>query len=433
MGEQRTLQLSIETLTHGGRGLGHTDGKAVFVPLTAPGDRVLARVTQEKRRYCVAELQELLEPSPVRCPPPCPLFGDCGGCQWQHVSFPEQGRWKERIFADLLSRAGIDVAECLQPLHQAPEPFHYRNRVQFKCRMTAEGFVIGFYRGARHFVVDAKQCLLLKPPLQATLTVLRRWMGTSPHPEAVPQIDVTCGDDGCVQLVVHLLPDVGSGMCVWLRDLARQHDLAISIQTGRKESLQAIHGSTDQLLLLPACDLALRVGSGGFSQVNPEQNRRLVETVCQLAALKGGERILDLFCGVGNFSLPLARAAAWVDGVEAYAPAIEDARRNALANGLAHVEFHADDACRAIRRLWGETGYDLVVVDPPRSGCYQVVQELLRQKPERMIYVSCDPATLARDLQPLIHNGYRLLMTQPFDLFPQTWHIESVTLLQRVA
>ncbi|PLX85951.1 MAG: 23S rRNA (uracil(1939)-C(5))-methyltransferase RlmD [Desulfuromonas sp.] len=431
MGEQRQVELSIETLTHGGRGLGFCDGKAVFVPLTAPGDRVLARVCQEKKRYCSAELIEILEPSDLRQTPPCPRFGDCGGCQWQHLSYQQQLAWKERIYFDLLGRSGLATNGQLQAIMPAPQQFHYRNRVQFKCRMTADGFVIGFYRAGQHFVVDTECCLLLMPAVQRILTLLRCTMERAPRPDAVPQVDVTCGDDDAVQLVVHLLPDAVMAMRPWLQDLARQHDLTLSLQVGRKDSLRRIHGGSDQVLNLPSSGVSLRVRAGGFAQINPQQNRVLVETVCRLAGLNGSERVLDLFCGAGNFSLPLARNARWVDGVEAFAPAIEDACHNAVANGIDNVAFHAEDATEAIARLWTKEDYDLVVLDPPRSGCYAVIGELVRRRPARIIYVSCDPATLARDLHPLMGGGYRLVVSQPCDMFPQTWHVESVCLLQR--
>lgn len=429
MGERKAFAVTIEKLTHGGRGLGFIDGKAVFVPLSAPGDRILCRPLAVKKRHIEAEPVEILERAVLRRSPPCPLFGSCGGCQWQHLPSAEQALWKERIFAGLFAKNSISAD--LEPIVPADTEFHYRNRVQFKCRLTAAGFVIGFYRSGSHFVVDVERCLLLRPELQEVLAQLRARMPESPCPEGVPQIDVSCGDDRAVQLVVHLLPSAVAPMSDWLRELACRYNWTLSVQSGRKDSLCRLSGRADQRLDLTPYGLRLQVGPGGFAQINPLQNLALIDTVCRYAGLTGAERVLDLFCGAGNFSLPLAQQAAWLDGVEFYAPAIADARSNAEANRIANVAFHAGDALERCAHLLQENTYDLVVLDPPRTGCYDLVRRLVAAQPERIIYVSCDPATLVRDLQPLLHRGYRLEASRPFDLFPQTWHIESVTLLRR--
>jgi 23S rRNA (uracil1939-C5)-methyltransferase len=177
----------------------------------------------------------------------------------------------------------------------------------------------------------------------------------------------------------------------------------------------------------------LQAGPGCFTQVNQAQNSVLVDAALTAAGLQGGERVLDLFCGIGNFSLPLARRAAEVVGVEDFAPAIEDARRNAKANRIDNARFFAEDARGALRRQQAGGRFDLVMLDPPRSGCYQIMKELLEVRPERVLYVSCDPATLSRDLTLLVHNGYTVTQSLPVDLFPQTWHLETLTLLERVA
>jgi 23S rRNA (uracil1939-C5)-methyltransferase len=207
--------------------------------------------------------------------------------------------------------------------------------------------------------------------------------------------------------------------------------ISLFIQCGRKETLLRVCGE-DALHILPLEPGGLRLayGAGGFAQVNLEQNRQLVREVCSAAALTGRERVLDLFCGMGNFSLPLALQAGEVVGVENYAPAIAQAERNSRTNGLANTRFHARPAEAAIRDVAAARAFDLVVLDPPRTGAYEVMRELLRVLPQRIIYVSCDPPTLARDLVPLLHGGYEVTWSRPFDLFPQTYHTESVTVLR---
>ncbi len=425
-------ELDITALVHGGRGIGRHEGKAVFVPLTMPGDQIACRVVKSKRRYLEAELDAIVAASPQRREPPCPFFGSCGGCQWQHIPYQQQLHWKEKIFADLLVRSKVIASERLKPIVAAPDEWGYRNRVQLKCCSGAEGLLIGFYRHASHVVVDIDKCLLLSAPIQTTLEYLRRDLPDAPCTEAVSQIDVACGDDGEVRIILHVHPQGRSQLTSWLRGFADRHQISACMQSGSKQSLEVIHGSSDLTIKLDQPELALRYGPGGFVQINPAQNRSMVATMLQLLALDGSENVLDLFCGMGNFSLPLARRVKRVVGVEDYAPSIASARINAAANHVNNVEFHAADAAMVMARYRVGDDLDLVILDPPRTGHYQTVSELLKIRPQRVLYISCDPATLVRDLTPLVQNGYEVVSSQAFDLFPQTWHIESMTLLRRV-
>lgn len=425
------VELAIDTLTVGGRGLGRHGGKAVFVPLTAPGDRVRCRVVRRHRHYDEAELLELLEPASQRRTPPCPVFGRCGGCQWQHLPYPQQVAWKYRLFAETLLRAGVVDAAALRPLVGAPDEFGYRSRMQFKCRFAADGPVAGFYRHGSHYVIDTPACLLAAPAIARTFTFLREHLSQAPHPEAIPQLDVSCGDDGRVGVICHILPDAVAASRVWLAETAARGGFSAALQSGRKDTLEIIHGDPALTCTVDDPELSLRISAGGFSQVNPRQNRALVAAVLAAADLSGAERVLDLYCGAGNFSLPLARRAGELIGVEEYAPAIADARANADRLGLGNARFLAEPAEGALSRLSG--AFDLILLDPPRTGAYDIVRDLPAAAPQRILYVSCDPATLARDLKPLVHNGYRVVSSQPFDLFPQTWHIESLTVLERSA
>jgi len=427
------LELTIEKLTHGGRGMGRHDGKAVFVPLTCPGDRVRCRVNRDRGRYAEAELVEVLVPATGRREPPCPLFGDCGGCQWQHLPYALQCTWKERIFRELLVRKGVIEDQDIEETQAAAEEFFYRSRAQFKCRLTPHGPVMGFYRGGSHFVVDVERCLLVEPPVQQVLTRLRQAVVDAPAADAIPQIDVSCGENRQVRVVLHALPAAADRLQPWLRTLAEASGFSAFLQSGRKEALRQVWGEPGLTQRVGPDPVNLVSGPGCFTQVNRAQNNRLVEAVLEAADLQGSESVLDLFCGIGNFSLPLARRAAEVVGIEDYAPAISDARRNADRNGLDNVRFVAEDARIGLQRRHQPGSCDLVVLDPPRSGCYAVIKELLPFAPRRIIYVSCDPATLARDLQLLVHNGYRAVHSRPVDLFPQTWHIESLTLLERLS
>lgn len=423
-----SFELDIESLAFGGSGVGRKEGKAVFVPLTAPGDRIRCRTIREHKRYVEGEIEEIVVPSPLRRAPPCPVFGTCGGCQWQHLPYHVQGSQKEKIFADSLQRHCGIGANLVRSIAPSPEEWNYRSRVQFKCRQTATGFVMGFYRRGSHFVVDVADCPITAHRLNEVLRLFRAWLPSSPAPDRVPQVDLDLGDDGMVRAVVHVLgaPDL---LTDYLRPLAEGVGLSLFIQSGRKDSLMQVAGDEDLEIKVGEPTLGLRYGAGGFAQVNLPQNRAMIKEVVAAAALTGRERVLDLFCGMGNFSIPLASGAAEVIGVEDYAPSIAKARQNAERNDIRNAVFHAAPAEGAARRFAEGKSFDLVVLDPPRTGAYGVTRDLAAVRPGRILYVSCDPSTLARDLQPLLHGGYSLEWSRPFDLFPQTYHVESVTLL----
>jgi 23S rRNA (uracil1939-C5)-methyltransferase len=423
--------LEITALTHGGRGLGRHDGKAVFVPLTVPGDTVTCRIKRSKKNFLEAELVEITKSSSARRHFPCPYFGQCGGCQWQHLPYLEQARWKEALFKDQLVRQGIAAEGVIKQIVAAPDEWHYRNRVQFKCSMTADGLVMGFYRHGSHFVVDVDLCMLLRPEIQQVYNLLRQELPHCPVSDAVPQVDVAVGDDEQVRVLLHALPHAKTNVKVWLRDFAEKHNLNACLQPGRKEAIRSVAGDPNLKVIVGQPELRLEYGAGGFAQVNSAQNKKMVDSMLSLLELTGQEKVVDLFCGMGNLSLPIARRAAKVIAVEDYAPSIKSARHNAEVNGISNAEFHIGDAATFLGRF-GKGDLDLVVLDPPRTGSFATVKKLLDVMPERILYVSCDPATLARDLKQLVHNGYEVVSAQPFDLFPQTWHVESMTLLKKL-
>ncbi|MCK4509462.1 MAG: 23S rRNA (uracil(1939)-C(5))-methyltransferase RlmD, partial [Desulfuromonadales bacterium] len=412
-------ELDISSLVHGGRGIGRHDGKAVFVPMTMPGDRVSCRVVKSKRKYVEAELHEIIMPSPLRREPPCPFFGSCGGCQWQHIPYQEQVRWKEKIFSDQMLRSKIITDNCIKPMVPAPDEWNYRNRVQLKCHLTAEGLVVGFYRHGSHFVVDVDKCRLVAPPIQRTLDLLRRALPEMPCHDCLAQIDVACGDDGEVRIILHVHPRGRRQIRLWLQAFAGSHQINACIQSGGKQAPEVVFGESDLTIKVdqPAkvdqSEIALCYGPGGFVQVNSAQNRNMVATMLDLLSFDGTEKVLDLFCGMGNFSLPFARRVGLVVGVEDYALSIASARSNAAANKISNVEFYAADAAAIMARYRSTDDLDLVILDPPRSGNYQTSHELLKIRPERILYVSCDPATLVRDLTPLVQGGYEVVSSQP--------------------
>ena len=420
------LDLKIDNLALGGRGVGRSDGKAVFVPYTVPGDVVRCRVVRDKKSYCEAELVEILTPSTARIAAGCPVFAECGGCQWQHLSYQEQLAWKERLFRETMSRALTVDDSVFAPIVASPQSLGYRCRAQFKCRMTDGGFVAGFYRSGSHYVVDIDACPLLAPDLNRLFAALKPLFSSYSLAHRVPQLDVSVDDAGQLALIVHFLDEDHTSLALLLEPIAREVPCAVYAQKGRKESLVELFAGPPQAIR-PFSDMALRFPPGGFVQVNLDQNRRLVADV--LAQVPPGSRVLDLYCGIGNFSLPIATVSTSVLGIEGYAPAIEMARENARRLGIDNAEFITDDAAAGLLSV--QPGqYDIVLLDPPRSGAYDVARRLVELQPSTILYVSCDPMTLGRDLQKLCNNGYRPVALRAYDMFPQTAHIEGLAILE---
>uniref|UniRef100_A0A831U2N7 TRAM domain-containing protein n=1 Tax=Geobacter metallireducens TaxID=28232 RepID=A0A831U2N7_GEOME len=431
----------IESLAFGGAGFGRVEGKACFVPFTAPGDLARIRITQAKPSYLEGEAVELLETSPRRVTPPCPVFGACGGCTWQHLSYGDQLEAKERIVAETLWRFGRVEPERVCRTVASDSPYGYRSRVQFKVRWIAGKLQMGFYRRGSHYVVDIPGgCAICNPALNRVMAEVRHVIGRFAEPDRIPQVDAAVGDDGTTLVIIHY---IGAK-----RDEARAYFTAcrgelpsvggLHLQCGRKENMEPVWGcdglaygfAAGFLPGLPA--MTLGFSRGGFSQVNYRQNGELLRAVHRMAALTGDERLLDLFCGNGNFAVPLSRYAASVVGIEEYAPSLDDARRNAAANGAGGIEFIRADSAAGVRQLASRGDrFAVVILDPPRTGAREAVPEVVSLGPERVIYVSCDPATLGRDLGLFRKGGYEVRETLPVDMFPQTFHIESVTLLSR--
>ncbi len=435
------MVVKIEKMAFGGSGFGHLEGKACFVPFTAPGDVAKIRAKVVKRSYLEGELLELLEPSVRRVTPPCPVFGSCGGCNWQHLSYSDQLSAKEEIFTEILWRSGRVERERIEVITPAPEPFGYRSRIQLKVRIIAGELHMGFYRASSHFVVNIPgRCEIAHPRINGVIDELTRVLTLFPETDKIPQIDVAVGDDGALELVIHYIGSNSEEIAGFFR--ANRHALGadgVFLQTGRKTTLVEIGGGDFHALAYTTPDPSspgspgyrLAFSNGGFSQVNYAQNLFLIETVCAWAGLTGRERVLDIYCGNGNFSLPLSGKAAYVLGVEDYGPSIAGARQNCEVNGVKNVSFECSDALGAVDRLVSrDETFDLVILDPPRTGAREVIGKIPALHPRAIIYVSCDPATLARDIGILKKTGYEVEKVRPVDMFPQTYHVESVTLLK---
>lgn len=435
----REALVKIEKMAFGGSGFGRIDGKACFVPFAAPGDEARIGVIRDKHSYVEGEILEIVTPSPVRVTPPCPVFGTCGGCDWQHLPYETQLAAKHEIFSETLYRTARVEAEQIFPIVPSPKQYGYRSRVQLKLRHISGELHIGFYRSGSHFVVDLPgRCAVAHSGINALLDGVATLIRNFPEPDKVPQLDVAVDEDGKSVLVVHYIGGNPEGAAGYLEATHVPAD-GVLLQCGRKVTLRNIKGIDSLSYSIGLSDatgsaeISLTYSAGSFSQVNMAQNRALVGTAREWCGLTGMERVLELFCGNGNFTFALAPKAREVLAVEDYAPSIADARRNARQLGVTNVEFQVADSTTFVKELAARNElFDLVLLDPPRSGAREVVRFLPNLGPRRILYVSCDPPTLARDLAALTKMGYRVVRSRPFDMFPQTYHIESVTLLEKV-
>jgi len=426
---------TVESLSYDARGVARIDGKTVFIEGALPGERVRFRYFNKYRKYDSGGLMEILEASPDRVTPPCPHFGVCGGCDLQHLRPEAQIRAKQRIVAEQLAHLGkVEPQHWLAPL--TGPALGYRRRARLGARHVASqgGMLIGFRERRRSFIANLDTCLVLDPKIAALLPAMRAVIGELSHPDRIPQVEVAVGDGDSALVFRHLVPLQDRDkelLCAF----GERHGIQIYTQRGGPDSAVALWPSEPRGLYyrLPEFDVEIQFKPADFVQINGAVNRATVSQAVRLLAPQSDERVLDLFCGLGNFTLPLARQAGQVLGVEADADLLERARENAQRQGITNVEFRSADLYQEITpALWGEFRPDKLLLDPPRRGAMEVIKALAEPLPSRIVYVSCYPATLARDSQYLAHVlGYRLETAGVMDMFPQTSHVETMALFVR--
>jgi 23S rRNA (uracil1939-C5)-methyltransferase len=429
------LELEIESLAYGGRGVARRDGYVVFVSGALPGDRVRARVTKSKRNHGEATTVELLRPSPDRIPDRCDHGGEpCPGAPWQGLEYERQLAHKQEQVGDALRRIGHLEGFELAPIEPAVERWRYRNKLEYSFGEREGELVLGFHaRGRWDEIVDAEDCLLASERNNEKRNQVRAWARAS----AVPAFDRRSGAGVLRNLVIREGRRTGQLQSRLVTSEAQIPRPPVDLHTIVADEAGGTDGPTgalgDEYLEEEVCGLRFRLSHAAFFQTNTEMAERLYAIATEMAGLSGSERVYDLFCGIGTLSLVMARDAGEVWGVEIVPEAIEDAERNAELNGIGNVRFRAGDARTSIRPLVEEAGRpDLVVVDPPRAGLSKkVVRRLIECEAPRIVYVSCNPTTLAPNAAQLEEAGYRLRRVQPVDMFPQTPHIECVALLEK--
>lgn len=415
--------ITIDNLTYGGNGIGRLDGKAVFVPFTAPGDTALVKILKEKKSFAMAELIEVKEPSPSRKDPECPVYTECGGCNLQHISYDAQLKAKHEIFTETLRRiAGIELPEPAQ-LIASPKELNYRNRV----KLHKKGPKWGFFRPKSHKIVDIDNCPLLHPTINKVFAALKKL----DLPESLHTIDIALDEktNNCVA-AFYLKKNKEFDWQGVLDKTAGLKGLELWKKDPNKTRKSRIISFGDPSVSYKVAGATILSGATVFMQANPEQNRRLVDIILELTELADvGDiqrpvPIADLFCGAGNLTLPMAMRAAMVVGVDSEKAAIECAKKGAARQGLTSAKFYSEEVeeSKALEKV----SPSVVVLDPPRSGCPDAIEKIISLKPEKIIYISCAPPTLARDMKLLIDKGYTPARAFVLDLFPQTYHIESI-------
>lgn len=426
------LDVRVIDLTHDGQGVADLGERRVFIPGALPGERIRVALRRRRRQYHEADLIELIEPSPKRVEPLCEYFGLCGGCAVQHLSYEAQVAFKQNTLKEAFSRIASVEPDLWLPPIIGPE-WHYRRRARLGVRyIKGKGRVlVGFKERATRYVTDMCTCRVLVEPLDVFPGVLSEVIGESSLQSRLPQAELVAGEDA-LAIVLKVLEEPTKKDLALFSDLSSKWETDIYLQRGGPGSVRALHPETTRHLSYSLNDfeVMLHFNPTDFIQVNARVNVDLVRQVLNLLQVQPTDRVLDLYCGLGNFSLPLARHAGEVLGVEGEAGLVARAARNARLNGIDNTSFVVCDLNQSEWRFMSES-WDIVLLDPPRSGAQSIIKQMSSVAPRRVAYVSCHPATLARDTKDLIAQGYHMTAAGIADMFPHTHHVEAIAIFER--
>ena len=432
---KREYELVIDGLTHDGRGVGRHESKAVFVTGALVGERVLAEQTGRKRNYDEAMVTAVLQRSPDRIEPKCPHFGVCSGCVLQHMSAEKQIEAKQQVLLDNLQRIGHVVPGRVLPVLTS-QAWSYRRKGRFSVRYVEKkgGVLVGFREHDPRYVAHLSQCHTLVPEIAALIIPLSELVGAMSAKRAITQIEFIRGD-GPPALVLRHHSALDEADLSLLRAFGERHDAQIFLQPGSVQTVHPIRADYPPLVFeLAASGILFQFKPLDFIQVNAAMNEVMIERTLHLLEPKPADVVLDLFCGLGNFTLPLAKRVGEAVGVEGDQGLVDRAKENAQRNGIANAVFFAADLSQDISaQLWKTQRFNKILLDPPRAGALDVLKQLNLKGVERIVYVSCHPASLARDAAYLVQErGYRLSQAGAMDMFPQTAHVESIAVFEAV-
>lgn len=431
--------LDIESLDLEARGVARHEGKVVFVEGALPTERVQARITRRKPSYDTARTEQVIHASSQRVAPLCPNFGVCGGCAMQHLDAAAQVAVKQRALEDALDRIGkVRAQRILPPLHGPTWGYRYRARLSVRVVRKKGGVLVGFREKRGSYVVDMTECLVLPPHVSAMLAPLRTLIGSLSCPDRIPQVEVAVGDKATALLLRHMEP-LNDADIAFLREFGHKYNVSWWLQPKGLETVHLLDPADENLLAytLPEFGLRMRYKPTDFTQVNHAINRTLISRALGLLEVQPDDRVADLFCGLGNFTLPLATRARQVTGIEGSSALTDRALQAAQEHGLGDRTQFATLNLFDVDVQWlRDLGhFNRMLIDPPREGAEAVARALSgllpAERPQRIVYVSCNPATLARDAGILVHEGgYRLSAAGAINMFPHTGHVESIAVFE---
>ncbi len=423
----------IESLSHDLCGVAHVDGKTVFIEGALPGELVRYGITRRKTSFDKGMALEILEASDERVlNPPCEYFGICGGCSLQHLKDDAQIKYKQTILSDNFNKIGDVSPEKWLPPILGPS-WSYRRKARLGVRVVAKkgGVLVGFRERNNSYITNLKFCHVLDERIATLLPALRTLISELSCPAHIPQVEVAAGDDDVTFVFRHLVALTSEDKQA-LERFEQQHNIQVLLQPGGPESVQGLSGPPNLLhYALPEFDINIAFRATDFTQVNIDVNRQMVHRAVELFELDTNDRVLDLFSGLGNFTLPIASGCAEVLGIEGDNLLVQGAEDNAVKNSVNNAKFQTGDLYQQTDAVpWKDYAFNKAMIDPPRSGAMEVISHFTSASaPERIVYVSCNPSTLARDAHHLVHNlGYRLESACVMDMFPQTSHVESMAL-----
>lgn len=420
------LELDIDRLSYGPYGVGRADGKAIMIPHSAPGDRLRVRLVETKERYAVGEISAIVKPSALRQTPACPYAGDCGGCTWQHIGYAEQLKAKQQSVADALRRIGKLDNFDLKPIVASPSAEHYRRRIRLQVSAVKR---LGFYSAGSHHVVDIDSCLIAAEPLNAIIAPLRTWLDKIAA--TIEHIEIASGDEPGQTVVIAAANEQLSGsdqaLCAELAGSAKMID-GVIVQAG---DWRKSWGKPEITVRLQE-DLTLKLDADSFTQINGAANRLMVSELMKAGDFGKADGVLELYAGTGNFTLPMAKQAGAITAVEGIRTAVASGKLNSQRNGIANIHWLCAPVPRALAQLKQQRQkFSKIVLDPPRVGAKGIEAGLSALGAAMIVYISCNPSTLARDLAALSLHGYQLKTVQPIDFFPHTFHVESLAVMMR--
>lgn len=417
---RQIITVTVNDLDSFGQGVARHNGKTLFIPGLLPHESADVAITEDKKQYAKAQVKRRLNDSPDRVTPRCPHFGICGGCQQHHASIELQQRSKSAALSRLMNN---DVTEVIA---DAPWGYRRRARLSLNFQPKTQQFQMGFRKSASSDIVDVRQCPILVPQLEALLPDLRACLGSLQGIRHLGHVELVQADSGTLMILRHTAP-LSRADNEKLERFSHSKGLSLYLAP-QSEILETVSGQTPWY---ESNGLRLNFSPRDFIQVNAGVNQKMVASALEWLDVQPGDRVLDLFCGMGNFTLPLATRAASVVGVEGVPALVEKGRENAQQNGLHNVTFFHENLEEDVtRQPWAKNGFDKILLDPARAGAAGVMQHIIKLQPGRVVYVSCNPATLARDSEALLRAGYQIQRLAMLDMFPHTGHLESMVLFE---